>query len=116
MGLKQAIVLRTDLGMRKGKMCAQASHASLEAFLKTQKKDSFIADHWLREGMPKIVLKIGGEKEIIELFESAKKSVPSALIKDAGKTQVEPGSITALGLGPAPESELDRHTKQLKLL
>lgn len=30
--IKQVIVMRTDLSMRKGKMCAQAAHASM-AFL-----------------------------------------------------------------------------------
>ena len=116
MALKQVIVLRTDLEMGKGKMCAQAAHASIEAFLKARQKDSFEADHWLRGGMPKIVVKANSEKEIIELFEAAKKTVPAALIKDAGMTQVSPGSITALGLGPAPETDLNKYTKNLKLL
>jgi len=30
--IKQVIVMRTDLNMRKGKMCAQAAHASMKIF------------------------------------------------------------------------------------
>ena len=45
-----------------------------------------------------------------------KKILPCALIKDAGRTQIEPGTITALGIGPALESDIDKYTKDLKLL
>ena len=116
MALKQVLVLRTDLKMGKGKLCSQASHASIEAFLKAKQKDSFLAEQWLKQGMPKIVLKVEGEKELLEVFEKAKKTIPSALIKDAGRTQVEQGSITALVLGPWIGEEIDKFTKHLKLL
>ena len=116
MGLKQVIVLRKDLSMGAGKLCSQAAHASIEAFFKVKQKDSFAAEQWLKQGMPKIVVRADSEKEILELFENAKKAIPCALIKDAGKTQVEAGSITALGIGPWPEQEIDKFTKSLKLL
>ncbi len=116
MELKQVIVLRSDLDMKKGKLCAQSSHASLEAFLQTQKKDKMLVDNWMRQGMPKIVLKVGSEKELLELYTIAKRQFPCALIRDAGKTQVEPGSATALAIGPWQESQLDALTGKLKLL
>lgn len=116
MEAKQVIVLRTDLGMGKGKIASQAAHASIEAFLKTQKKDSFLAENWLRQGMPKIVLKVKSEKELLELFEQAKKRFSCALIRDAGRTQVEEGSITALGIGPVSGNEVDKLTGKMKLL
>jgi len=115
MSLKQVIVARQDLKMGKGKLAAQCCHASIEAFLKTQKKDPEIAEEWLGQGMPKIVLKAVSEKELLEVFEKAKRTIPSALIRDAGRTQVEPGSITAVGLGPWSEQELDKITGKLKL-
>ena len=116
MELKQVIVVRQDLKMGKGKIAAQCCHAAIEAFLKTQKKSPELAEAWLSQGMPKVVVKANSEKEIVEIFESAKRIIPSALIRDAGRTQVEPGSITALGLGPWNESELDKITGKLKLL
>ena len=39
-----------------------------------------------------------------------------AVITDAGRTQVEPGTVTCMGLGPAPASELDKITGELKML
>lgn len=116
MGLKQVIIVRQDLKMGKGKACSQAAHASIEAFLKTQSKSRETVEEWHSQGMPKIVVKANSEKEIIEIFEKAKRTIPAALIRDAGRTQIEPGSITALGLGPWKEEELDKITGKLKLL
>lgn len=116
MSVKQVIVLRTDLKMEKGKLCSQACHASLEAFLKARQKDAHLAQEWLDSGMPKIILKVNSEKELLEVFAAAKRDVSACLIQDAGRTQIEPGSKTAVGLGPALESLLDKHTGHLKLL
>ena len=116
MTLKQVIILRTDLDMGKGKLCAQGAHASIESFLKAKSKNANMAQEWLNSGMPKVVLKVDNEKELIQLFEQAKREVPASLITDAGRTQVEPGSKTAVGLGPFDEKVLDRYTGHLKLL
>ena len=113
MELKQAIVIRADLKMGKGKIAAQCAHASIEAMDKT---DSEIAREWKSQGMKKVVLKVNSEKELLELFMRAKKELPCALIRDAGLTQVESGSVTALGIGPAEESKINKFTKELKLL
>lgn len=116
MDFKQAIVVRADLGLGKGKTAAQAAHASLEAYEKTLQKEPRWASDWRERGMAKIVLKIGGEKELLELFEKAKKKLPVALIIDAGRTQTAPGTKTCLAIGPAPEGAIDEFTKHLKLL
>ena len=114
--LKQAIVVRKDLGMRPGKIAAQASHASVEAIEKTEIKTPGVVEEWKANGMPKIVLKVNSEKELLELFMQIKKIIPTALIRDAGRTQVEPGSITCIGIGPAKEEEINKFTGKLKLL
>ena len=116
MALKQCIIARTDIKMGKGKIAAQCCHASIEAFLKAQKKTPSIAEEWHATGMQKTVLKAGSEQELVELFESAKRLFPAALIRDAGRTQIEPGTITAVGIGPAEERELDKLTGKMKLL
>lgn len=115
--LKQAIILRSDLGMGKGKLVAQGSHASLLAYEDAQRDDEKAARDWDDTGCKKIVLKVGSEKELVELFAKAKKAkLPCALIMDAGHTQLEPGTKTAVGIGPAEEGALDRITGHLKLL
>jgi PTH2 family peptidyl-tRNA hydrolase len=112
--MKQAIIIRTDIKMDKGKIASQCAHASIAAFLrsKTQEKEE-----WVNEGMKKIILKASSEKELMNLFKSAKKEkLPSELIYDAGLTQIEPGTLTALGIGPAEDSKVDKITGKLKLL
>ena len=112
--MKQAILIRTDLKMDKGKLCSQACHASISAFLKADKNDR---EEWIIEGMKKIILKVSGEKEIKELYRISKKEkLPCEVIRDAGLTQVEPGTITALGIGPANDRKIDKITGKLKLL
>ena len=64
---KQAIVIRNDLKMGKGKLAAQASHASVSAFIKTQAKDKSLASAWLSEGQKKITLKVNSEEELLSL-------------------------------------------------
>ena len=113
MDLKQVIVVRSDLGMGKGKVAAQASHASLGVLEKVDKK---VIEEWKGQGMKKVVLKVSGKKELLELFESVKKRLPAALIKDAGLTQIKPGEPTCIAIGPAEENEVNKLTGELKLL
>ncbi|MCD4740705.1 peptidyl-tRNA hydrolase Pth2 [archaeon] len=114
--MKQAIILRTDLNMGKGKLCAQASHAAIETFILTTQKQPEWAELWLKEGQKKIVLRVSSEQALKDLFLEAKREVPAKLIVDAGHTQVTPGTTTALGLGPAPEPVLDKYISRYKLL
>ncbi|MBN2067303.1 MAG: peptidyl-tRNA hydrolase [Candidatus Diapherotrites archaeon] len=113
MGLKQAIVVRTDLGMGKGKIAAQASHASVAAL---DKVTTSAFNAWQEAGMKKIVLKVSGKKELLDLYQSAKQKLPAALVKDAGMTQVKPEEPTCIAIGPADEKEIDKLTGNLKLL
>jgi len=115
MEYKQAIIIRTDLGMKKGKIAAQASHASLTAFLDAERKSPKVCTEWLPY-QKKVVLKVDSERELVLLFEQVRKLLPCALIKDAGRTQIEPGSITALAIGPASDADIDKFTSKLKLL
>ncbi len=116
MALKQVIVIRDDLDMGKGKIAAQVSHASLSAFRKAELADKFAARKWEAEGQKKVVLKVGSGEELLSLYERMKREMPCSLIRDAGHTQIEPGTITCFGAGPAEESKIDRYTKELKLL
>lgn len=118
---KQAIILRTDIGMSKGKMCAQAAHASLEAALKTLKVDkihkSNILESWRKEGAKKVVLKVMSESALIKLRDQAVRAgLRSALIKDAGFTEIPAGTITALAIGPDKEEKIDKITGKLASL
>jgi len=116
-GYKQVIVVRTDIKMGKGKTCAQVAHASLGAALEAMRRKPTWFEEWQKRGQKKVVLKVGSEKELYEIYEKAKTlGLPTFLVKDAGLTQLEPGTTTAVAVGPAPEEEVDKITGKLKLL
>ena len=114
---KQVIVVRTDLNMGKGKMVAQGCHASIDAFIKAQKKCPEVVEKWLREGQKKVVVKVKSEEELMEIFREASiEGLPCSLIRDAGRTQLTPGTCTAVAIGPEREVRIDKITGRLKLL
>src|SRR5579875_663613 len=106
--IKQAIIIRSDLEMSKGKTVAQACHASLMSFFEAEKANEKIAKEWLKTGEKKIVLKVADEEALVKLFKAFEyKGIPAALVTDAGLTEIPPGSKTALGVGPWKGSEID---------
>lgn len=111
---KQVIVVRTDLKLSKGKLATQVAHASSEASLKADKKIIF---GWKKSGMKKIVLKGDSKEHLYRLLQESKdRGLVTSLIQDAGKTEVTPGTVTALAIGPASEDEIDKLTKDLKMI
>jgi len=114
---KQVIVVRSDLEMTQGKIAAQAAHAAVSAAEEARKLHPRWWKAWLKEGQCKITVKTGSEKELLKLEEEAEKlGLPSALISDRGLTQLQPGTITCLGIGPAPSNKIDKVTGKLALL
>ncbi len=115
--IKQVILVRMDIEMGRGKLAAQVAHASLMSYFSTEKKDKKIAQEWLDTGEKKIVLKVEDDKVLKKLFEAFKyKGIPCALVSDAGHTQLPPGTVTTLGVGPWIDTEIDQFTKGFKLL
>jgi len=114
---KQVIVIRRDLDMGRGKMVAQGAHASLSAFLKAWRSRRDWAVEWLRSGQKKVVVRVDSLEELVEVYRRARAlELPVAVVKDRGLTQVPPGTVTALGIGPAPADLVDKVTGHLKLL
>jgi PTH2 family peptidyl-tRNA hydrolase len=114
--IKQVILVRKDLKMGAGKAAAQASHASLLGYLETVGEYPEIAETWLFEGQTKIILKIKDEKEASEIKKKLRAAkIPFKAVKDAGQTQVPPGTETAIGIGPYYEKEIDKITGELPL-
>lgn len=112
--MKQVIVMRTDLKMGKGKIAAQACHASLNSYKKASKRS---IKQWESFGQKKVVLKVSSEQELLQLYHIIKENgLPCSLIRDAGHTQIDPSTVTCLGVGPAIDSEVDKLTGHLKLL
>ncbi len=114
---KQVMVVRDDLGMSKGKLSVQVAHASLSAAEKARKKNPEWYEEWLNERQKKVVVKVSSEEKLEELKKEAEiQNLPNNLVRDAGLTELSPNTSTVLGIGPAPNEEIDKVTGNLKLL
>ena len=111
--MKQTIVARADLGMGEGKLAAQVAHASLQAY---EDAANSARQDWKGNGQKKVVLRADSESRLFELAERADiDGLPHSLVRDAGHTQLEPGTTTALAVGPAADDRVDSVTGDLPL-
>lgn len=113
---KQAIVVRDDLKMSRGKLATQVAHAAVGAAEQTRKTKNEWFKKWFAEGQKKVVVKISSEEGLRDLCGVATEvGLAYQLIEDAGLTELPPGTITALGVGPGPSELVDRVTGRLPL-
>lgn len=141
---KQVIVMRKDLGMRKGKMISQGAHASLGALLTmfnknntnngtftnyiltyrnsgdNMDKEDKVLSSWLDGIFTKICLCVNSEEELVSLYNKIKDEapeIPIVMIEDCGLTEFHGiQTKTCIGIGPWISEEIDKFTKHLKLL
>lgn len=134
--VKQILVIRKDIGKkcRKGKLMAQASHASVAALLMGMGRDKFDVEpkdivlqaeknspieRWLNSAFTKITLSVDTDDELVKLYEKIKEEnplIPCALITDNGKTEFHGiPTNTCLGIGPWWADEIDIFTAKLPL-
>lgn len=114
--IKQVIVLRADLKMSPGKTAVQASHAAVSSAEEARRNHLQWWREWIESGQCKIALKVNSEAELMELErESRDLNLPTALISDMGLTELKPGTVTVLGIGPAPSNLIDKITGSLPL-
>lgn len=114
---KMVLIVRTDLRMNAGKIGSQCAHAAVDLYRQALNNQMIGLKQWSFLGQPKIVLKVNSENALLEIHKAAQmKNMNTSLVYDAGKTVVEEGTLTVLGIGPHEESEIDSLTKHLKLL
>ncbi|KAH8196495.1 hypothetical protein TruAng_009325 [Truncatella angustata] len=105
-----------------GKIAAQASHATLACYKTLSRKsptspEGQLLKRWERNGQAKIAVQVKSQQELLDLMGKARSlGLTAEVIQDAGRTQIEAGSMTVLGVGPAPKSLIDQVTGGLKLL
>lgn len=139
--IKQVIVMRKDLNMRKGKMIAQGAHASMKVVLDLMQRVPGMKylhskgevgelllslrltaktplDIWLNGTFTKICLSVDSEAELEEIYNKAKEAgLPCAMIVDSGLTEF--GGVptkTCIAIGPDVASRINEITGHLKLL
>jgi PTH2 family peptidyl-tRNA hydrolase len=114
---KQVIIIRKDLRMGTGKLAAQVAHAAVMAAEKARYQNSDWLQMWLETGQAKVVLKVYSLEELIKLRKHAEiLHLIVVQIHDSGLTQIPPGTITCIGIGPSPSYLVDMVTRGLKLL
>lgn len=126
MEIKQVIVLRKDLNMRKGKMIVQGCHASVQVCIQLERSCTGFEGYpddspyweWINGSQTKVCVSVNSEEELCALYEQAKSAgIPCSLITDAGKTEF--GGVptkTCVAIGPDEVSEINKITGSLTLL
>lgn len=122
---KMALVVRGDLGMKRGKVPAQCAHAAVLAvqrLLHSQAAERPGADRhhgwflaWNAGSYRKVALRADEAQFDAALAAARAADLPTAVVVDAGLTQVPAGSRTVLAIGPAPDAEVDAVVGHLKL-
>jgi PTH2 family peptidyl-tRNA hydrolase len=116
MEYKMVIVIRADLGLSCGKAVAQGAHAAVECARRARAHKAATVRRWLSEGQRKVALKVQDLEGLEDLKRKAeRRKLTTALIVDAGLTEIPPGTPTALAIGPAAENEIDALTGSLPL-
>jgi peptidyl-tRNA hydrolase, PTH2 family len=127
--VKQVIVIRRDLTMRRGKEIAQGAHASM-AWLRQrimphltpagradQVQISEAERAWLELSMRKVTVKVGSEAELLDVYDKALAAgLVVHMITDRGLTEF--GGIptrTCLAVGPDYDDLIDPVTGDLEL-
>ena len=127
MKVKQVILIRKDLKMRRGKEIAQGSHASV-AFLTTALRAQLAAGQesltigldpasrqWVQLGMTKICLRVDSAEQLVACHEAALAAgLKSHLIRDSGRTEFAGvPTLTACAIGPDDAALIDVVTGEL---
>ena len=117
MELKQVIIVRKDLKMGSGKLAAQVAHAAVLSSERARNRNMEWFKGWFEGGQPKIVLKVNSLEDLEKINKLGQfNNLPTAIVRDAGLTQLEAGTATCVGIGPAPDYLIDKITGGLKLL
>lgn len=124
--VKQVIVVRKDLNMRKGKIAAQVAHAAMKFLVQYYQpgsdtlKRKLIPDMvaWLSGAFAKVVLSCDSEQELLDLVNKAeRRGIIVHTIVDAGRTEFHGvPTLTCAAFGPDESHRLDEVTGNLKLL
>lgn len=124
--IKQIIVMRHDLKMRRGKQIAQGAHASM-SFLCRRLQDhdqlslqsfSDAQQTWLTGAFAKVCCRVNSEEELMTIYEKATSAgLEVHLITDSGKTEFHgQPTRTCLAIGPDFAAKIDPITGHLELL
>lgn len=126
--VKQVVVVRRDLNMRRGKECARVAHASMiwlreRLKLVAGREDEFCAHlspnerSWVEGSFAKVVCQVPGLPELVTLYQAARTvGLEAHLVVDEGRTEFAGSpTTTCLAIGPDLATRVDEITGHLKL-
>ena len=117
MDFKQVIIVRRDVNMGTGKIAAQVAHAAVMGAEKVKASRIEWFNSWFAAGQAKVVVKVKSIEELMDVRMRAEElNLPVVQVHDSGLTQIPSGTITCVGIGPAPSELIDKVTFELKLL
>lgn len=109
--------MRKELRMGIGKLAAQVAHAAVSGAEQAMTSNPSWFAKWFNSGQAKIVTKVHSLQDLYDIkWKAQNLGLPVVQVQDRGLTQIPEGTITCLGIGPAPSPLIDRITKDLKLL
>ena len=115
--ITMVLVTRSDLKLSRGKLAAQCGHAVAECVLKAKREQPRMRKRYMRDGARKIVCETSDLESLRRLFGDARVcGLVSYMVTDAGHTEIPAGTVTVLGIGPGPRSEIDPLTSSLSLV
>eukprot|EP01122_Echinamoeba_exundans_P004594 TRINITY_DN14683_c0_g1_i1.p1 TRINITY_DN14683_c0_g1~~TRINITY_DN14683_c0_g1_i1.p1 ORF type:complete len:230 (+),score=41.60 TRINITY_DN14683_c0_g1_i1:24-692(+) len=113
---KMVLCVRQDLNMSIGKVGAQCAHAALGLYRRLQQANPKMLQEWERSGEKKVVVSINSAQELDDLERKAMMlSVPTHVVRDAGRTEIDPGTRTVLVVA-GPDYAVNQVTGHLHLL
>ena len=111
------LVTRDDLDLSRGKLAAQCGHAVAECVLKAKREEPRMLKRYMKEGSRKVVCTATNLEVLRRLFGDARVcGLVCYMVTDAGHTEIPAGTVTVLGIGPGPRSEIDPLTSSLPLV
>lgn len=117
--VKQVIVMRKDLNMRRGKEIAQGGHAAIAFVAAAAECGQPLTETeraWLLGDMTKVCVKVDSEEALLAVYNAAKAAGLTAYtVVDAGRTEFKEPTLTCIAIGPAIASDIDAITGKLTL-
>ncbi len=112
---KQALLIRRDLGMTRGKEISQGAHASMITLIENGQDPRMLA--WLSGPFTKIALSVPDGDELLRIVTAARDSgVITATVMDQGRTMFNGvPTLTVAAIGPDRKEIIDEMTGHLKL-
>ena len=109
------LVARKDLKLSAGKLAVQCAHAATSCTLAATRNEKRLFERWKNNGARKICLQVDDLQSLQVIAGQAQSAnLITHIVKDAGHTEIPPGTVTVLGIGPGPRRSIDAIVRELK--